>query len=51
METIHYIGKEWNHIWIIAKSICGMDQQNCKDSSSDAKYVTCKRCLKIFNNN
>lgn len=46
--TIHYIGKEWNSKFIIAKTNCGIYWKDCNEFSSEKKYVNCKKCLKTI---
>jgi hypothetical protein len=46
----HYIGKEWESKFIIAKSNCGVYWKDCDEFSSEKKYVTCKKCLKTTKN-
>lgn len=50
VETIHYIGKEWNSKFIIAKTLCNKNWHNVNDSTANIEYVTCKNCLNKFNN-
>lgn len=49
--TIHYIGNEWNHKFIIAKTNCGIHWKECNEFSSVIKYVTCKKCLLSISKN
>jgi len=44
--TIHYIGKEWNSNFIVAKTKCGIDWEIIDEFTSEKQYVTCKKCLK-----
>jgi hypothetical protein len=48
-EKIHYIGKEWNPIFIVAKTKCGKYWEDINEHTSDLEYVTCKSCLKKLN--
>lgn len=51
MSKVHYIGKEQNSKFIISKTECGIDWEEASDSSDNAKYVTCKKCLAKIKNN
>lgn len=42
---IHYIGEEWNAIFIIAKTECGKHWKDVDEYTSQFERVTCKRCL------
>lgn len=45
-SVIHYIGQEFNPIFIVAKTSCGKHWQDVNETTSVIKYVTCKICLK-----
>jgi len=45
-EKIHYIGKESNHIFIVAKTKCGKHWEDINEHTSELEYVTCDSCLK-----
>jgi hypothetical protein len=42
---IHY----YPHTSWYLSSLCGIYCDNIKDMSNDIKYVTCKKCLKKYN--
>ena len=50
ISIVHYIGSEWDSKFIIAVTKCGISWDEASDSSSNVKYVTCKKCLKKINN-
>jgi len=42
----HFIGKEQNSKFIIAKTACGRDWRNIIEFTQEKKFTTCKKCLK-----
>jgi nucleosome binding factor SPN SPT16 subunit len=47
---IHYIGEEWQKIFIVAKTECGKHWQDVEEYTSQSQRVTCKRCLNKLKN-
>jgi hypothetical protein len=47
---IHYIGEEWQRIFIVAKTECGKHWQDVEEYTSQSQRVTCKRCLNKLKN-
>jgi len=45
-KVIHYIGKEWSSIFIVAETLCKKHWQDVDEFTSDIEYTTCKKCLK-----
>jgi hypothetical protein len=44
IHKIHYIGKDQNHIFIIAKTKCGKGWRTVEEFTSIKSDVTCKKC-------
>ena len=49
-HKIHYIGAEQRSCFIIAKTTCGKNWEDVTEFSSDANWVSCKKCLKRYAN-
>ena len=49
-EMIHYIGKEWNSKFIIAKTLCGKDWRAIDEFTQENDQITCKKCILILTN-
>ena len=49
-HKIHYIGKEQNSKFIVAKTECGKSWQDVEETSGYIKYVTCKKCINNYEN-
>ena len=50
VEMIHYIGKEFNSSFIVAKTLCGKDWRDVDKTTSESEIVTCKKCKLILLN-
>jgi len=49
MSVIHYLHPECTgNVFIIAKTNCGRNVDEVKDFDTRLKYVTCKKCQKLY---